>query len=549
MAIRRLVELAGWAALAVVLATALILRVVGLGTIPEPNADEAFFGIQATRLVAGENAALWTHSGLLVSPVQVGLLLPWLAVFEPGFWILRMPATVCGLLAIALTFLVGPRVLDRETALIAGTTFAVLPIAILYARDGCEYGLTPPAAAISLLIAFGGKGRALFVACVAGLMIHPTNILLGPCLLGVYVARTWALFADPRDRNRRVILSLIAAILCLLVVGGLTLGRMGNHGFYTLIYQPPDWPQFVQGLGRYLAGAVLRPGPPTQDWWGDAAFWGFALVIGGLGGLGLVRDRRWDRLALVIGLGVSIAALHVLTGPGVFSREVHRYAAWLVAPSVLAFAVLAREALRVVERVGSVQFRVSASVLGLGLAGFALAQVGRDHFGFQGRADGAIAWGKLAARPAGTLQRIHDYLREAPPASPRDTGGNAAAGRVVVADNWWFAKPLEYLGATAPDLSVVAYDRPGPDAERRLWNLLQVMEAGGCAVGFRNSELIAHVEALFPAGRLDAWEADPVIVVYRVRPAQAGGPRAAKALDPEFPPDSVAVDHSTSVIR
>ena len=48
---------------------------------------------------------------------------------RPGYWKLRLPCALSGILTVCVTYFAGRRVFDEPTARIAAVVFAILPIA------------------------------------------------------------------------------------------------------------------------------------------------------------------------------------------------------------------------------------------------------------------------------------------------------------------------------------------------------------------------------------------------------------------------------------
>ena len=129
--------------LALLFALALWFRVTSLEAFPEPNGDEAWYGVQAGHLIRGAAFSPRTGNGNPVNPFHAGFEVLLLLAFKPSLWILRVSAVVGGVAAVGLTYPLMSRALDRTTALIAAALLAVLPIAILYSRIGYDCSQTP----------------------------------------------------------------------------------------------------------------------------------------------------------------------------------------------------------------------------------------------------------------------------------------------------------------------------------------------------------------------------------------------------------------------
>src|SRR5258708_6827115 len=96
----------------------LLLLLVGIGLrlwqldmVPEPDGDEAFYGIQSYRLAHGESATLVTATGNPIDPFIPLIQVPLLWVGRPSYWMLRLPCALSGILTVCITYFAGRRVL------------------------------------------------------------------------------------------------------------------------------------------------------------------------------------------------------------------------------------------------------------------------------------------------------------------------------------------------------------------------------------------------------------------------------------------------------
>src|SRR5687767_12565573 len=116
------------------LAVAVWLRAWDLGRAPGVNGDEAWAGVQAERVLHGQCVSARTPTG---NPLNPFFIIPQVllhASWEPSFALLRLPALVSGLLALALNFFLCRRALGIRAAWLTTLIHAVLPINIAYSR-------------------------------------------------------------------------------------------------------------------------------------------------------------------------------------------------------------------------------------------------------------------------------------------------------------------------------------------------------------------------------------------------------------------------------
>ncbi len=198
---RRFVPFVTAMALAAIFAAALWLRVTSLESMPYPDGDEAWYGIQAEQFLAGRPVALLTPTGNPLNPFYAGLEVPLLKIFRPSLWILRVPSAACGILAVVLAYVLVSKLFDRTTGLITATLLATLPVTILFSRIGFDASETPLFSLLAVYFAFRGRPIAVLATFVACLLIHPTNVFLAPILLSVLSAKTVEQTAgNPRKR-------------------------------------------------------------------------------------------------------------------------------------------------------------------------------------------------------------------------------------------------------------------------------------------------------------------------------------------------------------
>ncbi len=518
-------------ALAALLGEALWLRACALGAMPEVNGDEAFYGLVAGRAVLGRKVPLLTHSGNVPDPFYALMLAPLIAVFGPKFWVLRLPALISGVLAVVVAWTLGRRVFGRPVALALAVLMAVLPPCVLVGGIGFEHTQSPLFGLLAISYAFQARPLRVLLAFLACFLVHPTNIFLLPALAGVFVASAWKRCESVEARRR-----------LLLGVAGLTLLAVGTVGVYAgwrgvlaagreggALGRDLDWGRYLDGFTRLLTGVTYLVDKPSADFilQRKLGFWALvALVL-----VAVPRwmfDRSWDRLGLVLGLLVGMAGLHFLAGPSVFGVDTMRYGFVFLAPTAVAIALGLEPLLRRRTVEGAPRLRLLGTLLLIALAFVPLADM-RDHMLiYHARLGGGSLLEPWTVR--GPLECAFEQI-----ADDLDSGSESgslerrSSKRVVVAQNWWFHKPLEYLALARPELRVVAYDRLGDTEEARRRRLRQLIEQGAFTVGYIDQELDRSVLSATDVDRTHRWEIDhggqPVVSVTRLDPAS--GPAIA----------------------
>jgi hypothetical protein len=340
----RVARLAFATALAALFFLAFWFRVSSLGAFPWHNADESYYGVQTARLLAGKAFATRTINHNVLNPFLVAMQAPFHLIVRPDVWVLRAPAVICNVLVVILTYMIGARVLDRTTALIASMLLAGLPCAIYNSRVGLEMSQLPLFGLIALAFAIRGHGPGLLVSFLASMLVHPSAIFLMPIALPVYLVRLFGLgrsraVGEPEPRRGMPIVPLLVALG---VVVAVSLIIFNHPVAQVYIQRRPKlhWLHFLDGYERvlffrYIPFSKLALGLHR---WG---FRGLVLALIVLGTRGLVRERQWERLALITGLLLSLSIFHFVAGPNMLrSMGTYRYGIVFLLPTVLAFACL-----------------------------------------------------------------------------------------------------------------------------------------------------------------------------------------------------------------
>lgn len=441
------------------------LRVVNFGRWPGINGDEAWYGVQAQRMLQGEGFSWRTPTGNPWNPL---LMIPRVLlemVGEPSFEKLRLPAVISGLLTLVVNFWLARRALGRRGAWLTTTALAVLPIAIIYSRiawDSCQTILVSLPVIYLPLIANrtpkqAGRLRnwSSVWLCMA-ILVHPTNLFLLP-LWFVLLWPRWE-FRWPLLRSRETALaSLIRVALPLCVV-------------IALFGVPRGWADWQPSNGAFLSIARLvtgetvevsfnQPGPiwsmtETElpfvilmlwrvSWWIVAILGAVAILRKYQARVGWRRgeNRTMPGNALnyvAAGLAVSLAVWQIKVGPTGLTPGFERYGLWMIAPLVVYGVLLWERSFAIVLAFGRKQcawrYRMNIGVgglFGLTMCGFTWFALHRDWeltggHGHETYRTATVepklqAWRIIHAESRGTL----------PP-------------RIVVT-SWWLEWPLKYL--------------------------------------------------------------------------------------------------------
>jgi hypothetical protein len=183
---------------AALLLLAVWFRCRSLDHIPGLNGDEAWYGVEAWKLLHGGQFSSHTPTGNLSNPFFFGPLVLLQACCRPSIAVLRSVSVASGLLALAVNWLLSRWVFDRRTARISTLALAVLPINIAYSRiawDASQSLLaTLPVLYLSLAaVRFPARQdrltAAAIVSLLAAVLVHPTNIFAGAAIVAALAAR------------------------------------------------------------------------------------------------------------------------------------------------------------------------------------------------------------------------------------------------------------------------------------------------------------------------------------------------------------------------
>jgi hypothetical protein len=504
---RRIATLALPAALVSVLAVGLWFRVSSLESMPYPDGDESWYLIQLNNALYGKPFHAFTMNGNPLNPFFVLLHVPLLVTADPAFWHLRLIPLTCGIAAVAAAYLLGRRVLDRPSALIAAVGLAVLPVGIIYSRIAFDACQTPLISVVMLYFAFRGNGVGLLLSFLAAYIIHPTNLFLVPVTLPVLLVRQ--LERNAGDRRRQVVTAAVTVSVAAVVTLAIGLFVM-RHGTTAKMYNRSngpsmgyhDWRLFLDVYRRTLLGIWIDASAEVRRW-NNLAFWGAVASVLTLGSAQLLRQRQWTRLALIAGTVASVTGFYIVCGARAI--EVHnilclRYGMFLVVPTVFSLACAAY-ALRVEPTT-----RPRAVLLGVqraGLIGVAAALLVCTKVNWYDRCHDGIPesiWTfKVDAKnpfrqAATTLGRV------------TDRSDLRADKKLVITDNFWTHYPLAYLMLRRPDIEITSCDEwMMNDGVKVAKAVAEQMEQGAYVSVLPGDWLDSVVKSQFPPERLDIW--------------------------------------------
>ena len=467
---------------AALLAVAVGFRLWRLGSLPGVNGDEAWFGVQAMELIAGNEIDWQTPSGNLLPQLffwpTVGLHL-W---FEPSLALLRCVAVVSGLAALVVNYMLCRRAFDRLTAVVSTLVLAILPINIAYSRFGWETSQTLLFATLTFypaLLAIREESHRLrwsLLACVGlllSLLVHPTNIFLAPIVM-VAVGYAWRGEIRRQLDPRLAASSTLRKWVAIIVIANIGLYFGGSWIRVALAHaiQPAEWSRFIESVGCLLSGTTVYRfisggvGAQSYPWHvADALFW--VCVAAAVLGFSRSVRRLSDPAArcLAWGWAASMIVFFLVGGAAAVAPHHERYGLWMIGPTTLLLAIGVRwwfahaHSRRLAPWVWSAAAWMVLLSFHTEYIGHFLATGGTSHHTFH--------TGRVEPK-----QKAYELvLRQA---VARSSGDDLQAW--IVCSEWWSYWPLRYLAAQRPDVHVVMWDdylaqrqAAGRYDRRRVW--------------------------------------------------------------------------------
>jgi hypothetical protein len=494
------------------------LRVHALDNIPGINGDEAWYGVEAWRVVHGEAASWHTPTGNPLNPFWLGpltLLHLWL---PPSIVLLRSVAVAWGLAALAVNWLLCRWVFDRTTAAVSTLILAILPIDIAYSRFAWDasqsLAATLPVIYLALAAArfpdrFGRwialSGLAMVVAC----WVHPTNAFVGAAILVASVANLRAKLPgrSPSAPASRFVVPLILALAGALAAiwfyvayraHGPMPGRIAQR--LTELSQPSFWNNVPWATVLYprllIGGTIYRFIPGSRSWF---EVWQFDIVLfwtvivaaaWSLWHSSRLRRRNQPDGLLLAAWALQLIAFLLIAGPGAMSPGWERFSLCLIGPTVIVLARGAAIAWQAASPRGRLLLAFATLAGWLPLADFNANYFqfigrtgGQAHLTFrtapvepkqaalqfiqeQAKNEGGARFKKVPGTVAGTAQRV---LRTTVSGTLLNHAekGSGPGPLWIVCSEWWNRWPIRYLALPDPGVYVPEPDELGASDDYR----------------------------------------------------------------------------------
>jgi 4-amino-4-deoxy-L-arabinose transferase-like glycosyltransferase len=239
------------------------LRVFQLGGVPGIFGDEGELGMDARAILEGSRAPFFGFGwGGIANPAYYGMA-AMLRLFGDGIVGLRMFAALGGVVTVFLLYRTGRLLWGPRAGLLAGTLFAIQPVALQFGRFATTSGLTGTlwAAAFFFLaraLRLGGPADASLAGIFFGLSMYfyPSGrlvLLLLPAIVAYLVLVRWRRLRDLAPALAALLLAFFMTIPPY-AVSSLKDGWEAFTARYQqrAIFAPPNRPEAFSGAGlRY----------------------------------------------------------------------------------------------------------------------------------------------------------------------------------------------------------------------------------------------------------------------------------------------------------
>lgn len=513
---------ASWIALGAAMFATLALRFVGLDHLPGVNGDETVYTVHALSFFDGAPlATLRTGTDLPMNPPFFGLVLLLQALLPPTLLTLRLAALVHSLLAIGLAY-----TSFRRRSVAFGATFALLvaclPIHVGYARFAWDTAAVPTMMVLSLAAATRRKPLWTALAFFAGLWVHPVTVFSLPVVLAPFAAHAWPreTTGSLRAPNRRIVLTAVLALVSLVAAAALLLqfrllparvlavfdGPL-IESVSKRVLQPLGLFEFLVLYAELLCGSTIYRYITASFAFSSAiahlfAFAACTLPLVYIAVRKLKTERRWEDLALMLGLIASLLLAYLVGGRRMLAPSTERYGIFFAVPSCYLLAVCVEALSTDARRAAALRLAVSAVGLALSLS-FAVNYLAELHEPSP-RRENAFRTGDVDPKQLALAAVLHAR-------DPKRT-------TVIFAQDWWIYWPVRYLAHREPNVRVTIFGqrwdyRFPRDYEPNGWGPNPELFAIAWSDGPFEHMLRPHTTERFT---IRGYEPQPILEVLRV---------------------------------
>jgi hypothetical protein len=466
-----LADLRAYWPLWLIVAAAIFTRLYEFGRIPGMHGDEGWYGVQILNLIDGRAGELRTPTGNVPGLIHGGSLALLHSMFSPSLWLLRVPALISSLGAMAAAYVVGRRFFGPAAGMTALVLMACLPINNAYARIGWDPSHGPMLVLIATYCALAGRRLLSALVFAFALSNHPSAVFVAPFLVLGYlgIQRTRLPWRSASLQTMPLVLALILAIALALLLSAGVSHYLGASKSMTRLFDPRLWADFGVMYGRLLSGDTIyhyivgRGFVETRPWVDVVTL--ILLLAVMLAGLWTVLRRpEWSVVGLIAGWLASLAGLYVVAGLWTLQPGLERFGFPMVPVTALAVAAASSRLFQADSSRPLFQTLLSAVALPL-LAGFWLCFLIPLDSGEArpnpGSWTGPVEPNQLAVDLIAGATAPDSYAR-------------------VVAEDWWSYWPIAYYAAATPLVIENADGKiPSPDDVRYPVSTYWIAYGGG----------------------------------------------------------------------
>lgn len=500
---------------------AIVLRILWLGNIPGINGDEALLGIRASSAL---DFSQRTNSGNFQN---IFYLLPLLFIhklFPPSVWVLRSVSLLSGLGLIVCGYFLLRKSLGAHTALFFAVLSAGMPILVAYSRFGWEPSQSGLISLFVLYFSLQKKWAGVVMTQLIALIVHPSNAFLVFIPLNLFILETQARLNWPVPKARVWMLILFG----LIIFGGSFMflsrdrlefmaGWLNEHNLNQIavvldgvklqsiidqIGTPGGWRDLFILYGDLISGITIYRyivGPVSQTGviFHNLLFWLCILPIIIYGCL--VKNRNNDYRLTVVFLGTlfGMMMLYMFLGLTPFTPHFERYSQFLVVPTLVLFAA----------GLDSINIKFSVPLSAIVCVFWCISLASNYFTPF-------LLTGGKSQRTFRTAQ-VEPKIQAAKIILSDLDGTNSG---LVLAENWWTAKPLQYLLIRHEDINVIQFN----DINNTI-DVFTALSNNGYVVSFAKSEFDKAIDTSPISDDLKKWtvldyEGKPLIHVWHIPP-------------------------------
>jgi hypothetical protein len=500
---------------------AIALRTLFLGNIPGINGDEALLGIRAS---GPFDFLQRTNSGNFQN---IFYLLPLTFIqqfFPPSVWVLRSVSVLSGLGVIIGGYFLFRSSLSKRTALFFVVLGSAIPILVAYSRFGWEPSQSGLISLFVLYFSLQKKWAGAVIAQLIALIVHPSNALLFFIPLNLFILEVQAGLNCPAQKARVWILIPLGFVIVLGTIVFLNserlvdmAGWLSEHNLNQIavaldevkpqsiidrMRAPGGWLDLFILYGDLISGVTIYRyivGPVSQTGviFHHLLFWLCILPIVVHGCLMKNKSNDYRLTAVFLGTLSGMVMLYMFWGLMPLSPSTERYSQFLVVPTLLLFAA----------GLDSINIKFSLPLSALVCVFWCVSLVSNYFMPFLltgGRSERAFRTAEVEPKIQATRIILSDM-----------DGTNRG---LILAENWWTAKPIEYLLIGHEGIDVVQFN----DVNNTI-DVLSALKNNVYVVSFARSGFDKAIEASPIVGNLKRWTihdygGKPLIHVWHISP-------------------------------